>query len=213
MDWFQKYKMLIAGAAIAAGAAFLFLTAQDREQGVPGVPEVPEAAAISSAGIPAAENDKQIKKTEDELPEKKYIVDVKGAVKKPGVYELQEGARVKDAVERAGGLHDTADRKTINLAAALADGEAVYIPAKGEEALPQPAAGIKTDTEETAAVNLNTAGLDELQTLPGIGPSKAEAILAYREENGGFSSPDELKEVSGIGDKTYEKLEDAIVVN
>lgn len=145
------------------------------------------------------------------------LVDVKGAVKHPGLYSLQEGDRLLDAVQKAGGYTEEADTRLLNHAQKLLDESVVYVPAMGEEppAYSQPAATAVSATggTQTAQVNINTANETEFQTLPGVGPSKAAAIVQYREEHGAFKQLDDLKNVSGIGDKTFEKLESSITLN
>ncbi|MBT9283228.1 MAG: ComEA family DNA-binding protein [Hydrogenibacillus schlegelii] len=139
------------------------------------------------------------------------VVDVKGAVARPGVYRLPAGARVFEALEAAGGLLPEADVDRVNRAAVLADAAVVYVPKKGEAAeaggsSPAGADAGSGAAGRTAKVNLNTADAALLQTLPGIGPTRAQAIIAYREEHGPFRDVTELKNVSGIGPKTLERL-------
>ena len=146
----------------------------------------------------------------------KIFVDVKGAIKSPGVYEAYEGERVLDLVERAGGLLDSADKNNINLAMKVADEMVLYIPVVGEQTpslTEQGARGsLQVGTTKDGKVNLNSATESELETLPGIGPSKAMAILEYRETNGSFKTIEDLMEISGIGEKTFEKLKEHITV-
>lgn len=144
---------------------------------------------------------------------KKIMVDVKGAIKSPGVYELDEGMRVNDAIRVAGGLNEDADVTRVNLAAFLVDGQVVYIPTVNEEEsvwLNLSNSGedptLANSQGNDSLVNVNTATLEELDALPGIGPSKAKAIIEYREEHGPFTDVKQLGEVSGIGEKTLEKL-------
>lgn len=136
------------------------------------------------------------------------MVDVKGAVMHPGVYELIEKSRVIDAIDRAGGSEPEADLSKVNLAAFLKDGQVVYIPRNGEEKSAWENEGIGTSDSgsSNAQININTATLEELTKLPGIGPSKAQAIISYREEHGSFKDIKDLTKVSGIGQKTFEKL-------
>lgn len=145
-------------------------------------------------------------------------VDVKGAVKKAGIYELKAGSRVHDAIQQAGGLLETADSKSINLAQKLTDEAVVYVAAEGEEASPvtgtASAGGATSAGQDTAGkVNLNKATEADLQTISGIGQKRAQDIIAYRESAGGFKSVDDLKNVSGIGAKTLEKLKDYVTVD
>ena len=146
------------------------------------------------------------------------IVDVKGAVKKAGIYELKAGSRIHDAIQQAGGLLDTADNKSINLAQKLTDEAVVYVAAEGEETSPvtgTASAGGATSAGQDVAgkVNLNKASEAELQTISGIGQKRAQDIIAYRESTGGFKTVDDLKNVSGIGAKTLEKLKDYVTVD
>lgn len=142
------------------------------------------------------------------------IVDVKGAVKHPGVYNVTDKARVQTAITQAGGVLDNADMNQVNLAQKLTDGQVIYIPLKGEQSAPISSNNNASSIAKTSdvMVNLNTASLTELQTLDGIGAKKAEQIIAYREERGGFKSIEEIKEVSGIGEKRFEKLKDKVTI-
>jgi competence protein ComEA len=140
-------------------------------------------------------------------------VHVAGAVQHPGVYQLKANARVKDAVKRAGGAHSRADLTGINLAAKLEDGRQVIVPQK-EEA--ETSTNDQTGTNKkgnTAGkkVNLNTADLEELQQLDGVGPATAEKILEYRTEHGGLGSVEDLDEIDGIGEKSIENLRDQVM--
>lgn len=145
------------------------------------------------------------------------MVDIKGQVAAPGVYELPGDSRMKDAIDAAGGFLSDAEPKAINLAMKVQDEMVIYVPAIGEEAAlpaPQPSAVPAGGAEAAdALVNLNTATDADLMTLPGIGPSKAAAIIAYRTDNGNFQKIEDLTNVTGIGEKTFEKLKDSISVN
>ena len=140
-------------------------------------------------------------------------VHVSGAVVAPGVYELEEGARVADAVEHAGGFLEGAAEHALNLARVLNDGEQVVVPTAEEHAAQQAAVEASGGTAGVGGkVNINTASAEQLDTLPGVGESTAQKIIADREANGPFSSPEDLKRVSGIGDKKYAELADLITV-
>ncbi|MDQ0231570.1 helix-hairpin-helix domain-containing protein [Metabacillus malikii] len=149
-----------------------------------------------------------------EDPQQQIIVlDLKGAVRNPGVYELQVGSRVHQLIDLAGGFNEEADEGSVNLAAPLEDGMVIYIPKKGEVNENPFIEPINEETESTSKlVNINSATVEELQTLPGIGPSKAAAILAYREEEGPFSNIEDIMKVSGIGEKSFDKLKELITV-
>lgn len=157
---------------------------------------------------------------EDEPIREVIIVDIKGAVKKPGVYRAEADMRVIDIIDLAGGLGDTADADTVNLSQRVTDQMVIYIPAVGEESAPPIAAPNNTADEqesgneeaETEKVDINTADAVLLQTLNGIGEKKAALIIAYREENGSFQTIEEIMEVSGIGEKTFEGFKNLITV-
>lgn len=142
------------------------------------------------------------------------VVDVKGQVALPGVYSLSANNRVLDAITLAGGLLPTADERMLNLAAKLVDEMVIYVPTEGEQTpLTGPIAQVPGAASDSDLININTSGENELMTLSGIGPSKAKAIIIYREENGLFQSIEQLKEVSGIGDQTFEAIKDFISIN
>jgi len=159
------------------------------------------------------ESDSEIEK-EVHLPPATVLIDIKGAVKLPGVYELANGERIIDAVDKAGGFMASADTRKVNLAALLVDEMVIYVPEEGEEvevlSLVENTSGVDGKDTGQGKVNINTATVEELTTLSGIGPSKANAILEYREENGLFKSVDELVNVTGIGEKSLEKIRDTI---
>jgi competence protein ComEA len=131
------------------------------------------------------------------------VVDVTGAVARPGVYRLPAGARVTDAVERAGGATGAAMLEAINLAAHLADGQQVVVPRRGPAGA---AAGIAATASESGPISLGTATVEQLDTIDGIGPVTARKIVEYREQQGGLASVDQLDQVSGIGPATMESL-------
>jgi competence protein ComEA len=133
------------------------------------------------------------------------VVHVAGAVRAPGVYRLPEGARVTDAVERAGGPAAGAESDTVNLAARLADGQQVVVPSSS------PAAGkVPGAADPDAPISLGTATVEELDTIEGIGPVTAAEIVSFRDERGGLSSVEDLDEISGIGPATMEALRERL---
>lgn len=151
---------------------------------------------------------------DEQAPEQvSVVVDVGGAVKRPGVVELEAGSRVIDAIEAAGGLLDDADCETINQAEVLQDAQKVYVPHEGESQTAVATEATATSPSNTTPlVNINTAGVSELDALPGIGPATAQAIVDDREANGSFTAPEDLMRVSGIGEKKYAKLESQICI-
>lgn len=170
----------------------------------------------------------------EEVPKNLIYVYVAGEVNNPSVVELEEGQRVADAIEKAGGLTDSGEIKNINLAYKLQDGEKLYIPSLDEVMESEEentnidyiTSGINSDKNQNTGniesnlesntdnglVNINTATQTELETLDGIGPSTAKKIIDYREENGKFSSIEEIQNVSGIGDAKYEAIKNDICV-
>lgn len=138
------------------------------------------------------------------------LVDVKGEVKQPGVYELDTDSRVQDVIALAGGLTAEANQQAINLAQKLTDEAVVYVPSFEEE-LEEPVGLLSlTSASNSDKVNINTADQAQLQTISGIGAKRAQDIIDYREVNGRFQTVDDLTKVSGIGEKTLEKIRDAI---
>jgi competence protein ComEA len=146
--------------------------------------------------------------TERETPED-VVVHVVGAVRSPGLYRLDDGSRVADALALAGGAMPKADLTAVNLAAPLIDGTQVVVPRVGRAQAPAtPAAG--APGAPAGPIRLNTASADELQEIPGVGPVTAQQIVAFREQNGPFRSVDELDAVPGIGPKRLEQLRELV---
>lgn len=137
----------------------------------------------------------------------KVMVDIKGEVQKPGVYELAPDSRVEQALNAAGGLTENAEERSINLAQRVADEQVIYVAAIGEADVPVQTAGSSTSSEK---ININQADSDELTELNGIGEAKAQAIITFREENGPFTSIEQLTEVPGIGEKSLENMKEQI---
>ena len=169
--------------------------------------------ALTGGGVSVERSDPAARQEEpagEETPvAKTLIVHVDGAVASPGVYGLPEGARVGDAVDAAGGLAEGADTATLNLAAPLSDGQKVLVPIEGEAG----GAGAQEGSGTGAGlVNLNTAGVEDLDELPGVGEATARAIVEDRELNGPFSAPEDLMRVSGIGEKKFARLEGMVCV-
>ena len=166
-----------------------------------------------------SEASSQSKTEGSEKVKSKVTVDVKGAVVNPGVYTLKEGARVTDVIQEAGGMTEDADAKSVNIAASLSDEEVIYVANKDENVsvLDQTSTGQVSDkggqaVSKDGKINLNTATSEQLQTISGIGAKRAEDVIAYRESHGGFQSVDDLKNVSGIGDKTLDKIRESLYV-
>ena len=142
-------------------------------------------------------------------------VDVKGEVHHPGVYQMKAENRVKDLIEAAGGFTPLADDQKLNLAQLLEDQMVIVVPKKGEEVnseLAQAPTSQKKEVGKEGKVNINTATVEELKTLKGIGEKKAEAIIEYRKKNGSFKNKEELMKVRGIGKKLYESFQERVIV-
>ncbi len=147
------------------------------------------------------------------VPEKEpVIVHVSGAVVSPGVYEIDSGMRVYDAINAAGGFLDSASDDNLNLAQIITDGEKITVLTKKQAKKIKKSDGGKSGTDNEMLININTASKEELMNLPGIGEAKADAIIEYRENNGGFKSTDEIMGISGIKEGVYSKIEKYITV-
>jgi competence protein ComEA len=234
----KNYKLcakILAGIALLSLAIVLYLqksaeSATDEDILVVELAEdasEPDAPSDASPGV----EETDATATYEAPPPVMIVVDVGGAVNNPAVFILPESSRVYEALEAAGGLLPQADMSEINKAAVLKDGDRIYVPNREEVAaktpVPRSAGGgagtgvtNAADSSETPAggatggpVNINTADSRELQTLSGVGPSTAQKILDYRETNGRFERIEDIKRVSGIGDKTFEKLKDKLAVN
>jgi len=201
-----RYVVLVAGISLVIGGLIGRLTVQDPAALTPAAgwqsgPSLPEGGASSRPVSSSLQ------------------IYVSGAVARPQVVEVPAGSILADALAAAGGPAPEADLESLNLAAPLADHQHVHIPTRvpPPTATPQPALATATPTSEAASpearVNLNTATLAELLTLPGIGETRAQAILAYRAEHGPFTRIEELQNVSGIGPVTYEKLAPYVTVD
>jgi competence protein ComEA len=144
------------------------------------------------------------------------IVHVAGAVNEPGVHSLPYGSRVKDAIEKSGGLADSADTDLINLAMLVEDGMQIWVPGvqvvKGSEIEREPTSQATGNDRSTKLININSASQAELETLAGIGPVKAQSIVQFRLENGPFKEVEEIQSVTGIGPVTFEKIQPYITV-
>ena len=208
----KEYKIIVICAGLGLALGGFFLLKPTSQTPVKETNLQAEVAAVSKD----SSSEKEVKKEEkEESAEQDLItVDVKGAVKSPGIYDLPVGSRVHDAVQKAGALTDEADSKSLNLAQKISDEALVYVPTKGEEAASQQvASGTTPSTSKDKKVNLNKASLEELKQVKGLGGKRAQDIIDHREANGKFRSVDELKKVSGIGAKTIEKLKDYVTVD
>jgi competence protein ComEA len=189
-------RTLAAAAALLLVALALGGKLVSRHGGAaPKVPPPLGAVAAARPGAPAA------------AP---VVVDVVGAVRSPGLYRLRQGARIADAVSRAGGATPKADLALVNLAAPLADGQQVVVPATTPTGAGGTAPSSGAPGAPAGPVHLNTATLEQLDALPGVGPVTAQKIFDYRQQHGSFSSVDELDAVPGIGPSRLDQLRDLV---
>lgn len=147
----------------------------------------------------------------DDKQDEKIFVDVKGAVKNPGVFETTKDKRIKDLIDVAGGLLDDADTSTLNLSQKVKDQMVIYVLKHGEK--PKQMSEIGTTSSSSGEViNINTANKEQLMKISGVGKTKAEAIIEHREKNGDFKKKEDITKVKGIGKATFEKIKDKIEV-
>ena len=205
----KEYKIIVICTGLGLLVGGFFLLKPSPQTPVKETNLQAEVAAVSKDSV----SENEVKK-EEPVEQDLITVDVKGAVKAPGIYDLPVGSRVNDAVQKAGGLTEQADSKSLNLAQKVSDEALVYVPTKGEEAASQQTtSGTASSTSKEKKVNLNKASLEELKQVKGLGGKRAQDIIDHREANGKFKSVDELKKVSGIGAKTIEKLKDYVTVD
>ncbi|HFI0037818.1 TPA: helix-hairpin-helix domain-containing protein [Streptococcus suis] len=211
IEMLKEYKWQIALPAAAGLLLTTFLIfSQPAKSDQTGLTDFPQTEQTSSSSELVEETSAEASEESSQL-----VVDVKGAVAKPGLYTLAAGARVNDAVEAAGGLISQADPKSVNLAQKLSDEAVVYVASKDENisvVTSTTASSAMSQEGNESKVNLNTATEADLQTISGIGAKRAADIVAYREANGGFKSVDDLNNVSGIGDKTMESIRPYVTV-
>ena len=203
-EWKEKWESwsLSAKAAVIGGILLILV-------GVGGLFSKKEE---SVEGTTVVETTTLAEKTEVSTTQETVIfVDIKGAVKNPGVYQMKVGDRVKDALDAAGGLTEEADSQKVNLAKRLEDQMVIVVPKVGEEAEEIPAGETRNEATKEGKVNINTATVEELKTLKGVGEKKAEAIIEYRKKNGSFQTKEDLMKVRGIGKKLFESFQERIV--
>lgn len=192
----QRHLILFASVAILMMGivGFFLLQMKQEDEWAPLTAETTSASTSQTVAEPV-----------------EIVVDIKGQVVKPGVYQLPPDSRLNTLVALAGGLTAEADQKQLNLAMKLVDQQMIYVP-HADEQVTTAAVGSVVPQGDSGQINLNTADSSQLQELSGIGEKKAQAIIDYREEHGSFKSVDELTEVAGIGEKTLEKLRDDLTV-
>ena len=203
-EWKEKWESLsLSAKAAVIGGILLILV------GVGGLFSKKEESVEETTVV---ETTVLAEKTEASTTQETVIfVDIKGAVKNPGVYQMKVGDRVKDALDAAGGLTAEADSQKVNLAKRLEDQMVIVVPKVGEEAEEISAGVTSKEATKEGKVNINTATVEELKTLKGVGEKKAEAIIEYRKKNGSFQTKEDLMKVRGIGKKLFESFQERIV--
>lgn len=187
---------------------FIFIFTQDPEK-----QKTSDSTTVLSSNAIQESNSPDLDLKNDQTTMDNLFVDVKGAVVKPGVYEMKASDRVKDVIRRAGGFTEDADQTSVNLAQKVHDEMIIMVPYTlgiEEEANNHPS--IPNSNSGAEKVRVNYASQEEIETLPGIGPSKAQAIIQYREEHGYFQTVEDLLQISGIGEKTLENMKDEIQI-
>ena len=200
MNWKVKGSVLFVCLIIGVGLFWMSRQGEEVEEVAPSLSE--------TTILPQEVEDKTTVSTV-------IYVDVKGEVHHPGVYQMKAENRVKDLIEAAGGFTPLADDQKLNLAQLLEDQMVIVVPKKGEEVnseLAQAPTSQKKEVGKEGKVNINTATVEELKTLKGIGEKKAEAIIEYRKKNGSFKNKEELMKVRGIGKKLYESFQERVIV-
>lgn len=204
-EYLEKYSTYLLAATVLLGVGLIFLFQRPAAES-----STPDQEVILSTSQTTEST------TLEEQKDSKLFVDVKGAVNNSGMYQVNEGARLLDAVELAGGFTAEADQTRMNFAKLLVDQEVIYVPKVGEElpeqAVVSAAGGTVSSSSTENKINLNTADEQQLQELSGIGEKRAQDIIKYREENGSFQAIEDLTKVSGIGEKTLDNLRDMVTI-
>ena len=225
-SWFGPWRLATTALAVAVIAVAAWWLV--RAPAPPAETTIPyagggsgPASATTDAAAPAAEEGAAASTVAASSAPTTVTIHVAGSVERPGVYSLPGGSRIQAAVVAAGGPTRRADLDAINMAAPAVDGAQIYVPARGEAVPPiadpassggAPVVGSPSVPDASAPVDVNMAGLDELDTLPGIGPATATAIIQYRDENGPFASVDDLESVPGIGPVTLDAIRELVTV-
>lgn len=196
----NKIVVLIIVVVIGLGSGFLL---------IPHKTAAPTAKSEPALTKKVSEKDvKEVKAPKD------LVVDIQGAVKHGGVYHVKNGAIVQEVLQQAGGLESNADIRNLNQAQRVSDQMKIYVPKRGEQVSPSSSSNVTNGTESNSkkVVNLNTATVADFKDIKGVGPKKAERIIAYREKNGPFKQVHDLTKVSGIGEKSLDKIKDQLTV-
>lgn len=211
--------VVVAMLVVIAAASGLAMANYGSSTGSVSFERAEDSSSSADAGSGEALDDASDESSSKASAESEVYVDVDGAVARPGVYRLKDGARVSQAIDAAGGLTAEADVTGLNRASKVTDGQKIYVPTVGEQQAAAVTGGADSGASPASGagassglVNINTASAAELQTLSGIGPSMAQSIIDERTQNGAFASVDDLMRVSGIGEKKLAKIKDCICV-
>jgi len=208
--WFHLLDLLKKSSffiLISIVIIFIFIFFFSKDESIPKDEELISSASTLNSEIPVKEVLNDSASQQDTI-----YVDVKGAVEQPGVYEMTTENRVKDVIEKAGGLTKDADQSQVNLAQKVHDEMIIMVPELPDLNVDSGQTADTVSSNIDGKVRINYATQDEIETLPGIGPSKAQAIIQHREEFGLFQTVEDLLEISGIGEKTLENMKDNIQI-
>ncbi|MBQ3281843.1 MAG: helix-hairpin-helix domain-containing protein [Eubacterium sp.] len=209
---YKSLLLITAAAVMILGAAVFFIYLYGKSETIPIVSSAGTGVSSAETGVSAAAAGDATAEGPTDIS---IYVDVSGCVKDPGVYEVQPGSRIFEVIDKAGGFTKHADTALINQAEQVTDGMKINVPDKRKTqkaAVSEEQSSGGTAASAESLININTADSQTLQQISGIGPVTAEKIIRYREENGAFSSVDDIVNVSGIGDKTLEKIRPRITV-
>lgn len=206
--WFHLLDLLKKSSFfILISIVIIFIFFFSKDESIPKDEELISSASTLNSEIPVKEVLNDSASQQDTI-----FVDVKGAVEQPGVYEMTTENRVKDVIEKAGGLTKDADQSQVNLAQKVHDEMIIMVPELPDLNVDSGQTADTVSSNIDGKVRINYATQDEIETLPGIGPSKAQAIIQHREEFGLFQTVEDLLEISGIGEKTLENMKDNIQI-
>lgn len=218
----MKYKeffklLIIIIAVLVAGIIYVKQFNNNASMNLTDAESVKYSITVKEETTEATETSETGTKNSKEPEAGEYVyVQVCGQVNSPGVYRIRHDARVYEAVSMAGGFNNMASQNSVNQAQTICDGQQIYIPAEGEETSPMQdtVQGIPDTPADSNGnrININTADIQELKKLPGIGDARAQAIISYRQSNGNFNTIEDIKNVSGIKDVAFEKIKELICV-
>lgn len=210
---YGKYIMVIVGLLwlLSLGGMYVVMTSslfssEDQEE----VQLQEKMKEEMQKPLPQTREESSEEKKEEQNAEEEGYVDVKGEVKSPNIYPITKGMRVYDVIQKAGGLTKEADDRSLNFAQRVSDQMVIIVAKKGEKFPPSTMPTESSTQEDSEKINVNTADATKLQEIPGIGEKRAQDIIDYRESNGPFKHLDDLGQISGIGEKTLEKIKDKV---